>query len=326
MNSIAVKCPHCQRSVRAGVNLNGRLIKCPNCTSDILLPYSPSILSQQGVFEITGMKSRVSQQIEPSFDPPLQSVAENAQERIKLMVENKEKKIKDPFKVKIEYFPEGTGDHPWRARIFGEGMATLSITPGSLQDFKASAPRIVEKVEKWLDDTQPEWRNLSRRFYIPWVRNNIIPERAYRRDGWVLVEENLHSGSTHVRLQVTDKHNATIQHYFENAEPLEIQKGDVFYAYVYVDEKDPPSQLMLQFNDGNWDHRAWWGEPNITFGKNSAIVPEYYPMGKFPPAGRWFRLEVPPALVGFKVGSKINGMAFTQAGGRAYWGHAGISR
>jgi hypothetical protein len=77
---------------------------------------------------------------------------------------------------------------------------------------------------------------------------------------------------------------------------------------------------MLQWNDGSWDHRAYWGANNIGWGTNGTNSRRF--MGALPPAGQWVRLEVPASLVGLE-GRVLNGMAFTLYGGRATWDHAG---
>ena len=47
-------------------------------------------------------------------------------------------------------------------------------------------------------------------------------------------------------------------------------------------------------------------------------------MGALPKAGEWVRLEVDAAHVGLKPGAELNGWAFTQFDGLAYWDTAGI--
>src|SRR5262249_20267942 len=50
------------------------------------------------------------------------------------------------------------------------------------------------------------------------------------------------------------------QHYFDWATAtLAVQTGDVLVAYVYLDPTNLPAELMLQWNDGSWEHRAYWG-------------------------------------------------------------------
>ena len=113
------------------------------------------------------------------------------------------------------------------------------------------------------------------------------------------------------------------QHYFQGApKGLRVGEGDVFFAYVYLDPKNPPKEIMLQFNDGSWEHRAIWGENLINWGRLK--TGSRRPLGKLPQKGKWVRLEVPVNKVGLKPGSIVNGWAFTQFDGTVYWDKAGI--
>ena len=80
---------------------------------------------------------------------------------------------------------------------------------------------------------------------------------------------------------------------------------------------------MLQWNDGSWEHRAYWGANLITRwgvdGTNSRRN-----MGALPAAGQWVRLAVPASQLGLE-GRTLNGMAFTLYNGRATWDYAGKS-
>jgi hypothetical protein len=113
------------------------------------------------------------------------------------------------------------------------------------------------------------------------------------------------------------------QHYFNWAEePLSVSEGDYLFAYVYLDPQKTPSEVMLQWNDGDWDHRAFWGANNIRFGSSGSASRRY--MGPLPPAGQWVRLEVPASLVGLE-GRDVQGMSFSLFDGRATWDLAGKS-
>jgi hypothetical protein len=113
------------------------------------------------------------------------------------------------------------------------------------------------------------------------------------------------------------------QHFFTGAEPgLKLGAGDRLFAYVYLDAANPPQTIMLQFNDGTWEHRAFWGTDHIPFGP--AGTPAHVAMGALPEPGRWVRLEVDAAQVGLKADSVLNGWAFTQFGGTVYWDKAGV--
>jgi len=115
------------------------------------------------------------------------------------------------------------------------------------------------------------------------------------------------------------------QHFFTAAKPgLKITSGDKLFAYVYIDPDNPPEAVMLQFNDGRWEHRAYWGKNRIPFGRNNTTSRRR--LGKLPAQGKWVRLEVSAQQVGLKPGSTINGWAFTQFGGKVHWDKAGIVR
>jgi hypothetical protein len=111
------------------------------------------------------------------------------------------------------------------------------------------------------------------------------------------------------------------QHYFYNATAtLSVAVGDTLFAYVYLDPVNPPSEVMLQWYDGTWEHRAYWGANLIAFGTDGSVSRRY--MGALPAAGQWVRLAVPASQVGLE-GSTLNGMAYTLYGGRATWDYAG---
>ncbi|MFO0904384.1 MAG: PSD1 and planctomycete cytochrome C domain-containing protein [Pirellulales bacterium] len=113
------------------------------------------------------------------------------------------------------------------------------------------------------------------------------------------------------------------QHFFTGASPgLKVGEGDKLFAYVYLDPANPPKEVMLQWNDGAWEHRAIWGENLIEWGASGTA--SRLPMGGLPKAGEWVRLEVEAAKVGLAPGATINGWAFTQHGGTCYWDKAGI--
>lgn len=113
------------------------------------------------------------------------------------------------------------------------------------------------------------------------------------------------------------------QHFFTGAKPeLVIGAGDVFFAHVYLDPEHPPRQVMLQFNDGSWEHRAFWGEDLI--GGGTAETASRRRLGDLSPAGQWVRLEVTAEQVGLVAGAKVNGFAFSQFDGTAYWDQAGL--
>jgi Protein of unknown function (DUF1553)/Protein of unknown function (DUF1549)/Planctomycete cytochrome C len=162
-------------------------------------------------------------------------------------------------------------------------------------------PREVEAT--WVDDAQDTGGNQSGSW--DFVGSDVAP---------------VHSGANSRRQQS----DGLVQHFFEGAKTkVKITPTSRFYAWVYLDPKNPPKALMLQLNDGNWNHRSVWGSEDISYGRQPESYPAYRRAGELPPTEQWVRLEVAAADVGLAEGSEVNGMAFTQFGGLAYWDKAG---
>jgi hypothetical protein len=113
------------------------------------------------------------------------------------------------------------------------------------------------------------------------------------------------------------------QHLFQQAEkPWVIAEDQILFTHVFLDPENPPQEIMLQWNDGSWEHRAYWGENKIDWGKDN--TPSRKRLGDLPELGKWVRLEIPVSDVGLKPGAKVNGWAFTQYAGTVYWDKAGV--
>jgi hypothetical protein len=157
----------------------------------------------------------------------------------------------------------------------------------------------------WIDDALPA---------------GAKPQTDGRDSTWTFVKEPKFSGS--VALKHT--HGGVGQHHFTGAKPgLQVGAGDKFFAHVYLDPKNPPKSIMLQWHTSTWLHRAYWGENLIPFGRDNST--ERRKQGALPAAGKWVRLEVPAAVVGLKPGTIVTGWSFTQFGGTVYWDRAGIN-
>jgi RHS repeat-associated protein len=142
---------------------------------------------------------------------------------------------------------------------------------------------------------------------------------AWDYDGWNWQSGNPVSATAY---HYSPSNSGLHQHYFYGAtETLSVGTGDVLYAYIYLDPSALPQQIMLQWNDGDWEQRAYWGQNLINAGTNGTVSRRY--MGAIPSATGWVRLEVPASLVGLE-GVTINGMAFTLYGGHAWWDRAGV--
>jgi hypothetical protein len=96
--------------------------------------------------------------------------------------------------------------------------------------------------------------------------------------------------------------------------------GDKLFAWIYLDPANVPTEIMLTWNDGSSDHRAFWGADTIRWGTTGTASQRY--VGPLPAAGQWVRLEVSASAVGLE-GSLVHGMTFALVGGRATWDVAG---
>src|SRR5438093_6421533 len=111
------------------------------------------------------------------------------------------------------------------------------------------------------------------------------------------------------------------QHYFYNSLLiLPVAHGDLHSFPTRRSSDLPPSEVMLQWYDSNWEHRAYWGANLIGRGSDGTASPRY--MGPLPSIGQWVRLAVPAAQVGLE-GTTVNGMTYTLYDGRATWDYAG---
>jgi hypothetical protein len=103
-----------------------------------------------------------------------------------------------------------------------------------------------------------------------------------------------------------------------------VEKGDALFADVFIDPQNPPSEILLQWNDGKeWRHAAYWGADLIPDGVPGTA--SRYPMGRAPEPGRWMRLEAPASALGLE-GATLHGVEFVLKGGRCWWGGAGAVR
>ncbi|HVN78746.1 MAG TPA: hypothetical protein VMW38_07095 [Terriglobia bacterium] len=155
-----------------------------------------------------------------------------------------------------------------------------------------------------------------------WVEDSLPAGATPLGDGesWNWVSTNpvpFFGGLAHQSILAAGMH----QHFFLGAtDKLQVGAGEILYSYVYLDPANVPSEVMLQWNDVSWEHRAYWGTNSIQWGIDGTASRRY--MGPVPPAGQWVRLEVPADQVGLE-GKTLVGMAFTLSDGRATWDRAG---
>lgn len=171
---------------------------------------------------------------------------------------------------------------------------------------QAAKPKPVEVV--WIDDAPPRGAKEA-------VDDTI-------NLAWNFVggpKHPVHSGAKSLLLKAVSVQQLVA---VEASPGLKIGAGDKLFAWVYLDPIEPPKEIMLQWHTNNWLHRAYWGENKIDWGRDNST--ERFRAGALPETGKWVRLEVDAAKVGIAPGATINGWAFTQYDGMAYWDAAGL--
>src|SRR5437660_1141951 len=73
----------------------------------------------------------------------------------------------------------------------------------------------------------------------------------------------VHSGTRSLRLAANGLQQCVLT---EAKSPLQVGAGDTLFAYVYLDPKNPPKEVMLQWHSTGWLHRAYWGDNAIPWG------------------------------------------------------------
>jgi hypothetical protein len=137
---------------------------------------------------------------------------------------------------------------------------------------------------------------------------------------WVSAPEPVLSGKRSMKRSGSGVH----QHAFTGAQPLELLPNDKLFVHVWLDAKDPPKSIMLEWHDGNnWEHRAYWGDDACHLA-GQPDAPNHHKVGPLPKTGEWVRLEVKATAVGLAPGAKVNGWAFVQSWGTAYYDRAGV--
>jgi uncharacterized membrane protein len=159
------------------------------------------------------------------------------------------------------------------------------------------------------------------------IADDDTPEYAELDGEWNWQESPLPALGTRSRLQKADA-DKKAQHYVKGLKAPRVGSRDTLFINVFLDPKNPPQQIMVQWNDGSmhdggWMHRAYWGEDKIKYGQ--ADTPTRRRLGDLPQAGTWVRLEIPAKLVGFDTdGTRLVGIAFDQFGGTVHWDAAGV--
>ena len=240
-----------------------------------------------------------------------------------------------PSEVMLQWY-DGSWEHRayWGPNLIGLGIdgsssrRSMGALPPTGQWVRLAVPAVQLGLEGHtlsgmafsLYDGRATWDYASKS--SAWVGDAVPTGAGVGGNGeswnWVSANPTPYSGALAHQSAVAAGYH---QHYFFSAaDTLAVGVGDTLFTYVYLDPANPPSEVMLQWYDGSWEHRAYWGPNLIGLGIDGSSSRRS--MGALPPTGQWVRLAVPAAQLGLE-GHALNGMAFTLYDGRATWDSTG---
>jgi mono/diheme cytochrome c family protein len=197
-------------------------------------------------------------------------------------------------------------------------LAELDAARPGLEKSLADALAAVHYVDPATLDPRPE----AERLETVWLDDEFPPGAAVKSGGghatgWLTGDAVAGVLSGQRSLERTA--SGMGQDYYESgAAEIVVRPDEEIFAHVWLDPAAPPKSVMIQFNTGEWKHRAVWGEPNaIPWGELGK--PSRHHAGPLPETGKWVRLAVPAKAMGLEPGMRIKGFALTQFDGHARW-------
>ena len=208
--------------------------------------------------------------------------------------------IRVPMDEQLRQVAELDAARPGLDKTLAEALAAADYVDPATLDPKPQAERL-ETV--WLDDEFPP--------------GAAVKSSGGPATGWLTGDAAAGVRSGQRSLERTA--SGIGQDFYESgAAEIVVRPDEEIFAHVWLDPANPPKSVMIQFNTGEWKHRAVWGEPNVIpwgdLGK-----PSRHHAGPLPETGTWVRLAVPATALGLEPGIKIKGFALTQFDGHARW-------
>jgi mono/diheme cytochrome c family protein len=207
--------------------------------------------------------------------------------------------------------PASSDEEKLGANFFKTSMSRLHPLPkaeGSREGEQSAGPSEKPTEQVWIDDDLPSGAKAG---------------GTGGTDAWKWISKSDGPVFSGERSHMQNGKGKQLQHYSLGAEkPLRVGPADVLFAYVYLDPKTPPREIMMQWNNGNWEHRAFWGDDVIQFGELNTASRRR--IGALPKTGQWVRLEVSARQLGITSPTDFVGWSFDQQGGKLYWDKSGV--
>ncbi len=276
---------------------NGLTMTCAECHTH---KYDP--ITQTEYYQALAFFNQTADADRPDEEPTHAFGAAEQQARL-AEIESEISDLKSQIEAIVQADPAGSGS---TATPGSESRATNNHPPAQPPDQPTDQPT--------------DWY---------WIDDHTPPGVTLMADGapapWRWYETDEHAPAAGLR-SLARSAPAFTQQYFDAAPiPVTLRAGDTLITSVWLDEADPPREIMLQIHttDGSWEHRAYWGENLIGFGADNSGARR--PMGPLPETGRWVRLELDPADLNLQHETQIDGWALSHHSGTVRWDAIGLA-
>ena len=183
----------------------------------------------------------------------------------------------DPAKVEALY---------WAVLSRPPSAEELALGVRSLGESSRTEAMALQREIVWMDDAIPE---------------SARPLNKKESRSWEWIEDPAAHGKAH-------RHTGDGEHGFELADPpLRIDPGDVLYAEVWIDPRNPPAEIGLALSDGARTYQVTWKS------------------GRLPAPGVWHPVEVSAEELG-AAARTVNSARFRQTGGTVHWDRLGLRK
>ncbi|MFC1807347.1 hypothetical protein ACFL0T_03145 [Candidatus Omnitrophota bacterium] len=150
---------------------------------------------------------------------------------------------------------------------------------------------------------------------IEWI-NGDLPGISTTEGEWIWSDQVLHLGAaTHLSINDGGLHS----HSFITDLSVDLDKETQIKQYVYIDNKERPSGLMIRFYTAeDKELTVYWEDDKEVFAREKEYVTAWY-MGTLPDAGSWTLLDIDFKEFDLKK-TKLKGASFISSEGKMYWG------
>lgn len=288
----------------------GMTLGCAECHSH---KYDP--ISQKEYYQLfayfTGIKEPEKTGLHNVPLPPILKMPSAVQAKTMAKLEKEQARLQDAIDKKLA---KVTYRDPYQGQVdTAKTLATMQDGVWFADELPGSAKVEAKEAPSW------QWAVAPQPLEGAQERGTALQRSPGRYRGLALPPPRL------PRLAMVRSGAGLHQHRFSGAtQSMFVSPGDKLFVHVYLDPKNPPQAIMLEFDDGTREHRAYWGADKCLLA-GTPNGPQHFKAGALPAAGAWARLEIEADKLNLLPDARIRGMAFIQFDGTAYYDKPGLA-